>query len=170
MPTPAQIEEQVQLERDQIRQGLKKLHDNTRKLEEKDYASASVYGVASIDALLPILVQRIEDTNLRIRKGKTGRSFAEIRKYLADVEPLAAAAIACKITFDKVFSFKEDSNKAVKVCESIGKAVEEECQMRYYEEAAPGLLHILKEKTGTKPCSKCGWGDLNSHDVATTST
>ena len=145
MATKAQITEQVQLERDQIKQGLKKLHDNTRKLEEKDYASASVYGVASIDTLLPVLVKRIEETNDRLRRGQAGKSFAEIRKYLADVEPLAAAAIACKITFDKVFSFKEDSNKAIKVCESIGKAVEEECQMRFYEQAAPGLLHILKE-------------------------
>ena len=40
MPTPAQISEQVELEREQIRQGLKQLRDNTRNLEEKDYASA----------------------------------------------------------------------------------------------------------------------------------
>ena len=55
MPTPAEIEEQVQLERDQIRQGLKRLRDNTRRLEEKNYASASVYGIASIDSLLPLV-------------------------------------------------------------------------------------------------------------------
>jgi len=145
MPTPAQIDEQVSLERDQIRQGLKRLRDNTRKLEDKDYASASVYGVASIDALLPVLVKRIEDTNNRIREGKTGRSFLEIRKYLADVEPLAAAAIACKLTFDKVFSFKEDSNKLQSVCLAIGRAVEDECQMRHYEASAPGLLNTLKK-------------------------
>ena len=30
MATPAQIEEQVQLERDQIAQGLKRLRDNNR--------------------------------------------------------------------------------------------------------------------------------------------
>ena len=145
MPTPAQIDEQVSLERDQIRQGLKRLRDNTRKLEDKDYASASVYGVASIDALLPVLVQRIEDTNLRIHKGKSGRAFAEIKRYLADVEPLAAAAIACKLTFDKVFSFKQDSNKLQSVCLAIGRAVEDECQMRHYEASAPGLLNTLKK-------------------------
>ena len=33
MPTPAQIAEQVELERDQIRQGLKQLRSNTKKLE-----------------------------------------------------------------------------------------------------------------------------------------
>ena len=106
MPTPSQIAEQVQLERDQIAQGLKRLRDNTSKLEEKSYASATVYGISSIDALLPLVVERIMSTTNRIKEGKTGRSFKEIQKYLADLEPLAAAAIACKLTFDKVFSYK----------------------------------------------------------------
>ncbi len=145
MPTPAQIEEQVQLERDQIAQGLKRLRKNTCQLEDKSYASATVYGIASIDTLLPLVVDRIKDTTNRIKEGKTGRSFKEIQQYLADLEPLAAAAIACKITFDKVFSHKEGSNQIVKVCEAIGHAVEDECQMRHYETAAPGLLAVLKE-------------------------
>ena len=143
--TPEQIEEQIQLERDAISQGLKKLHKNTRDLEAKGYASASVYGAASIDTLLPLVVARIEATTNRIKEGKTGASFKEIQQYLADVEPLAAAAIAVKLTFDKVFSYKEKSNQAVNVCDSIGLAVEQECQMRHYEKEAPGLLKVLKD-------------------------
>ena len=145
MATPAEIDEQIQLERDAISQGLKKLHKNTRDLERKEYASASVYGVASIDTLLPLVVARIEATTTRLTKGEAGKSFSEIKQYLADVEPLAAAAIAVKLTFDKVFSYKEKSNQATKVCEAIGLAVEQECQMRHYEKNAPGLLNILKE-------------------------
>ena len=145
MPTPAQIDEQIQLERDAIAQGLKKLHKNTRDLENKDYASASVYGAASIDTLLPLVVARIEATTNRIKEGKTGAAFVEIQKYLADVEPLAAAALAVKITFDKVFSYKEKSNQATNICASIGLAVEQECQMRHYEKSAPGLLKTLKD-------------------------
>ena len=152
MATPVQIEEQVQLERDQIRLGLKRLAENTRKLEEKSYASASVYGVASIDALLPKLVERIEDTTNRIHEGKTGVQFKEIRQYLADVEPLAAAAIALKITFDKVFSVKQGSDQATTICESIGSAVEAECQMRHYERNAPGLLNTLKKNYWHRSC------------------
>ncbi len=104
MPTPAQIDEQIQLERDAIAQGLKKLHKNTRDLEAKDYASASVYGAASIDTLLPLVVARIESTTSRIKEGKTGASFKEIQKYLADVEPLAAAALSVKVTFEQLSS------------------------------------------------------------------
>ena len=145
MPTPAEIDEQIQLERDAISQGLKRLHKNTYDLENKSYASATVYGAASIDTLLPLVVARIEDTTTRLTKGQAGKAFKEIQQYLADVEPLAAAALAVKLTFDKVFSYKDKSNEAVNVCDAIGLAVEQECQMRHYETHAPGLLHVLKE-------------------------
>jgi DNA-directed RNA polymerase len=144
-PSQLLIDEQAQLERDQISQGLKNLRDNTMKLENQSYASASIYGIASIDTILPLVVKKIEDTNRRIHEGHTGISFKDIHQYLNDLEPLAAAAIACKITFDKVFSFKEGSNFAVNVCDSIGHAIEDECQMRYYELVAPGLLNVLKK-------------------------
>ena len=145
MPTPAQIDEQIQLERDAISQGLKKLHKNTKDLEAKSYASASVYGVASIDTLLPLVVARIEaTTHDRLTRG-TGHQFQIIKDYVSQLEPIAAAAISIKITFDKVFAHKDGSNKATSVCESIGRAVEDECQIRHYEKHAPGLLHVLKE-------------------------
>ena len=152
MPTPAQIDEQIQLERDQIAQGLKRLHKNTRQLEEKSYGSATVYGITSIDSLLPLVVDKIKDTTNRLHKGQAGKSFKEIHQYLADLEPLAAAAIACKLTFDKVFSIKENSNQLITVSEGIGEAIENECQMRHYEAKAPALLHTLKENYWHKAC------------------
>ena len=145
MPTPAQIDEQINHERDAIAQGLKRLRDNTKNLEEKSYASASIYGITTIDALLPLVVNRIKETNKRIHEGHTGQLFKQIHQYLADVEPLAAAAITCKITIDKVFSVKEGSNQLTRISEAIGKAVENECQMRHYERHAPGLLETLKK-------------------------
>ena len=59
MPTPAQIDEQIALEREQIRQGLERLRDNTVKLQDKEYASASVYGCSSIQELLPKAIEQI---------------------------------------------------------------------------------------------------------------
>jgi DNA-directed RNA polymerase len=145
MPTPAQIDEQIKMERDQIRLGLERLRSNTRKLEEQSYASATVYGVATIEVLLPRLVERIEETANRIHEGKTGAHFKEIRHFLSEIEPLAAGAIALKITFDKVFSVKKGSDHVTQVCEAIGAAIEAECQMRHYERSAPGLLNTLKK-------------------------
>ena len=146
MPTPAQISEQVELEREQIRQGLKQLRDNTKKLEEKDYASASVYGVASIQTLIPLVVKRITDTaERRIKSGCVGVAFREISIYLADVEPEVAAAIASKVTFDKVFSVTPSASKVQNVADAIGTALENECMMRHYERNVPGLLETLKK-------------------------
>jgi len=145
LATPAEIDEQIKLERDAISQGLTKLHKNTRDLEAKSYASATVYGAASIDTLLPLVVAQIESTTARLTKGQAGAAFKEIHKYLADVEPLAAAAIAIKLTFDKVFSYKDKSHQVTNVCDAIGLAIEQECQMRHYEKNAPGLLKTLKD-------------------------
>ena len=152
MATPAQIEEQVQFERDAIRCGLEKLRKNTKDLEDKSYASATAYGAASMDMLLPLVVERIEDTNHRIYERKNGAAFKEIHQYLRDVEPMAAAAIALKLIFDKVFSTKDGSSSLVNVTDSIGKALEQECQMQYYERTCPGLLKIIRDNYWHSAC------------------
>jgi len=146
MPTPAEIDEQIALERDQIRIGINKLHSNTKNLEEKSYASASVYGVSSIDQLLPLVIARITETRLRIRKGSAGVNFKEIAHFLRDVEAEVAGAIACKVVFDQVFSTKRSSNQATAVCDAIGQAIENNCLLDHYEATCPGLLHTLKER------------------------
>ncbi len=106
MPTPAQIDEQIQLERDAIAQGLKKLHKNTRDLEGKEYASASVYGAASIDTLLPLVVARIEATTSRLRKGNAGIAFREIQQYLSDVEHWLLQLSLSKLHLTRYFHTK----------------------------------------------------------------
>jgi len=145
LTTQAEIDAQIAFEREAIAHGLHKLHKNIRDLEDKSYASASVYGVASIDALLPTLVQYIEDTTHdRLTRGR-GHQFQLIKTYVSQLEVLASATIALKVTFDKVFSYKDKANQAVNVCDAIGKAIEDECQMRHYEKEAPGLLETLKK-------------------------
>ena len=78
MTSPPLIDEQYALEREAIKVGLKQLQDNSLKLELKDYASASIYGVASIQTLLPLVVQKIIDTNGRIHHHSKGPAFKEI--------------------------------------------------------------------------------------------
>ena len=145
MTTQAEIDEQIKFEREAIALGLQRLYKNTHDLEDKSYASASVYGNASIDALLPKLVQYIEDTTHNRLKRGTGHQFQLIKSYVVQLEPLAVATIALKITFDKVFSYKDKANQLVNVCDTIGAGVENECQMRHYETVAPGLLTSLKK-------------------------
>ncbi len=170
MPTPAQIDEQIALEREQIRLGLKLLRDNTSKLETKSYASAAVYGVVSIDELLPLVAARIEETHLRIRQGNAGVAFAEIKQFLQDLEPEAAACIALKITFDKVFSTRPNQAVITNITDHIGHAIENECMMRHYERKVPGLLNVLKQNyfhrsIGTQQKVKVISTLMNRYDV-----
>ena len=155
MATPSEIDRQVKFEREAIRLGVEKLHKNVKDLEKKDYASSSVYGCASINALLPELIKRIDSTKDRIHRGTNGVMFKEIKEYLDPIDTPAAAAIALKLTFDKVFGQTDDSNLLVKVAESIGQSIEQEAQMQYYERKYPGLLNTIKKNywhntTGTQ--------------------
>jgi DNA-directed RNA polymerase len=144
---PADLERQESFERRQISGGLEKIRSNTKKLLEKDYASATVFGSASIDTLLPLIIEQI---NLKKEKRKKiavkgAGHLMEILPFLDAIDSESQAAITCKITFDKVFSYKKDNSKIVKIAQAIGQALEAECQMRYYEKTAPGLFTVLKE-------------------------
>lgn len=148
----ADIGAQIKLEREQIKRGLDNLHSNTSKLEDKSYASASVYGVASIQELVPLVVRQIDETDNRIHEGKTGQAFAEIHEFLKLLDAESAAVLASKITFDKVFSTKPKANQVAYVTDAIGTACENECMLRHYEAKVPGLLHTLQENYWHKSC------------------
>lgn len=152
MPTPAQIDEQLALERRQISCGHDRLIKNTQKLEERSYASATVYGCSSIQAALPKVSECIEETCIRIHKGKNGRDFTTIHKYLEGLEPEACAAIALKITFDHVFSPKDRANEIANVTSAIGKALEQEAQLRWYEQQDPNLYDKIKRNYWHSSC------------------
>ena len=155
MATPSEIDRQVEFEREAIRLGAEKLHKNIKDLENKDYASSSVYGCASINALLPTLIKSIDSTKDRIHRGTNGVMFREIKEYLDPLSTPAAATIALKLLFDKVFGQTDDCNLLVNVADSIGTAIEQEAQMQYYEREYPGLLNTIKKNywhntTGTQ--------------------
>jgi len=142
----AEIEKQWQLERDALAQGATKIRKQEDKALVREYASSLVTSQSFMNTYLPAVC----DTVKREREYKLGRGngqyFIEIISYLDDLEDLACAGIALKVTFDKVFSLVEDANKLVKIQEAIGKAVEQECQIRYYERAAPGLMNYVVKK------------------------
>ena len=60
MLTEKQIEDQQEFERKQISGGIHKLRSNTENLEEKTYASATVYGSAFINSIVPDLITLID--------------------------------------------------------------------------------------------------------------
>ena len=178
MATPAQIEQQVQLERDAIQCGINNLYKNTRKSQEKEYASHSVYGLASIREAQEHVAAEILNTFWKISKGQNGKHFKDIATYLSqfnDEEQVHILAnIALKRTFDLVFSTKKkdgkrEPNTVQNVTIGIGHAVEAECQMRWYESQDPELFDRIKKKywlntTGTQQKQSIARLMINRHE------
>jgi len=152
MITPAKIEEQLQLEQQAKAWGLKRFRDNTLKLENQTYASATAYGASSIEAALPKVRDQINETYNRIKEGKVGRDFAYIHQYLDALEAEAAAALALKVVFDHVFSPANGANLLQKVCGAIGAAVEHEMQLRWYQTECPDYFDHIKRAYWHSAC------------------
>jgi DNA-directed RNA polymerase len=172
MPLRAEIEQQETLERNQIKGGLEKLKKDTLHLEKKEYASATVYGSASIATLLPTFVEyldkRKEERKLTAVKG--AGHLIGLLPYLFALDTESQAVIAAKLTFDKVFSPRRKNQLVVRVTESIGSAIEAECQMQYYEKIAPPLFAALKETywhqaKGTEYKRKSMQTIMNKHNI-----
>ena len=111
-----------------------------KSLESKNYASASVYGTASIASALPLVIKQLEITRAKMRKGQAGQYYLPIAEYLDELEPLAIATIALKVIFDNVFSMKRDADLAITVLVLIGSALESECKFRWYKKTNPNLM------------------------------
>lgn len=150
MATPQQINEQIQLEREGIESGVLELEKNTTKLQDKEYASATIYGCSSVNAAMKDVTLNIKDTiDYKVKRGKNGVAFKDIHDYLLDIEPEVLANIALKRTFDCVFSTKKKDKKPNSVSNivmAISHAVEAECQIRWYEEQDPMLLQNIQKK------------------------
>ena len=147
MPTTADLEKQEKFERRQIKGGLERIQHNTKKLLEKDYASATVFGSASIETLLPYLIEFIDEKKEARKKVSVGGAghLIQLLPYIFDIDTESQAAITTKLTFDKIFSPRKENSKVVNVVQAIGSALEAESQMRYYESSAPGLFETLKK-------------------------
>ena len=152
MATPSQIDEQVKLEREQIRKGIDILRDNTQNLESKSYSSATIYGVTSIRDLLPLVIEQIETRKDMLKRGHNGVAFKDVYKYLDSVDTNVLASITCKVVMDKVFSTRDKSNYLTNISSAVGTAVEDECHITYYEKTVPGLLDYIQKNYWHKAC------------------
>ena len=155
METPSNLQRQFLLEQEAISCGRQRLQDSLTKLEEKSYASASVYGVASIREALPYLMEHIEITFAKLKNGQAGKFFKPIAEHINELEPLAIATILLKIVFDKVFTFDRNADLIVPMMTAIGGALESECKFRWYKREHPTIMGYIErvyfhEVTGTQ--------------------
>jgi len=159
MLTEKQIEDQQEFERKQISGGLHKLRTNTEKLEEKTYASATVYGSACVNSILPDLIAFIDSKKDKFLT-QAGKNFVVFHKHILPSESSIQALLSCKVVFDHVFSPQQKKHYITTIAMAIGSALEGEAQMEYYEKEAPALLTTLKKNywhqaKGTEYKRKC---------------
>ena len=170
MATPLDINRQYQLEKEAISCGRMRLHESLKTLEMKSYSSASVYGTASITSALPGVIEHIAQTRAKIQEGVSGQYYKAFAEHLDDLEDLAIAAIALKITFDNVFSLQRDKDSLTNISYSIGTALEQECKLRWYRMYHPGLMHHIEETyyhaaSGTQQKVKSATNIFNKCDI-----
>ena len=132
---------------------------NTKKLEDKDYASATVYGSACMKSILPDLIAYIDEKKQKYL-AKAGVMRNVFHKHILPCDSPVQAVLATKVVFDMVFSPISKKHKLTPILEAIGKALEAEAQMNYYENEAKGLFITLKKNywhqaRGTESKRKC---------------
>ncbi len=159
MLTEKQIDDQQEYERKQISGGLHKLRSNTEKLEEKTYASATVYGSACVNSILPDLIAFIDSKKERY-KTIGAKDNVLLHKHVFPADTSIQALLTCKVVFDHVFSPRQKQHYITTIAMAIGTALEAEAQMEYYEQEAPALLATLKKNywhqaKGTEYKRKC---------------
>ena len=159
MLTEKQIEDQQSFERKQIQGGLHKLRSNTTKLEEKTYASATVYGSSCVNGILPDLIAFI-DSKKKKYKQFAGHNMQVFHKHILPVPSDVQALLVTKVVFDHVFASKEAKRTITNISMAVGHAIEAELQMNYYDKEAPALLATLKKNywhqaRGTEYKRKC---------------
>lgn len=170
MATPSEIQQQIELEREALSCGKEKLHASLQRLQEKSYASASVYGTASISSALPSVMKDIDTCRAKLRKGQAGQYYRPVAEHLDNLESLAIATIGLKMTFDLVFSMKRDADLLPTIIVSIGTSLEHECRFRWYKENHPELMKYIEDKyyhesCGTHQKTSIASVIFNRHDI-----
>ena len=159
MPTPLEVERQIAFERKQVRGGIEKLRKDTKNLEEKTYASATVYGSVAISSVLLDLISYIDKKKDKYRL-LNGTDIALHSKYTFPIDSQVQALLALKVIFDHVFSPRKVKHNVMTIALAIGHAIEGEAQLTYYESTGPELFETLKrnywhEAKGTEYKRKC---------------
>ena len=160
MLTEQQIQDQQNYERKQIQGGLHKLRANTTKLEEKTYASATVYGSACVSSILPDLIAFIDSKKEKYLRFNAAKDKHIFHTHIFPADTTVQALLTCKVVFDHVFSPQQKKHSVTTIAIAIGTAIESEAQMEYYDKEAPALLNTLKKNywhqaKGTEYKRKC---------------
>ena len=147
MPTPAQIERQIQQETRQIEEGIAKLHADVAKAQSREYASSTFYAQKLLKEALPHVAAQINKLRTqRLLRGSAGKALAPLAKHTMTIPDEVAAMITLKVLFDVCTDPKDNADLANNVIDRVGIALEQEAKWRYFNEQDPDYLKFITLK------------------------
>ena len=156
MNEPLTLQQQeIQLEQRAVKTGLDQFKKQTVKLEQDQYASATVYGACTINSLLPAISAEIERKRLSIRQRRNGPLFAEVGALLDTITSDQLALLGLKVVIDRCCDTSDDdASLLANVYYAVGVAVEKQIQLDWYEENHKEIYDYVtrkywKKTTGT---------------------
>ncbi len=146
------ISRQLQRETQAHGEAKHRLINATREASDKSYASNTVYGRKSVNALLEPVAKQIRKRFGALTSGKAGMDAVEVVEHLKQANAESLALITMKTVLDVL---GKDPEPLLQVLTTrVGANVQLELRMSYYAEQEPNLYKktefFFHKSTGTK--------------------
>ena len=145
------ISRQLRREIEQGEIARKRLEDNTRRAEDKKYASSTTYGQTALKAATGAVADHMASSLKNVAKGRGGPDFALCFKHLKDADAEKLAVLALKVCLDVLGQEKHPTLTELTV--PISQAIEIELKLSWYLSKDPDLFKRTRDRfhgsTGT---------------------
>lgn len=156
--TVDRIARQLARETAQKQEAETRLERRTRLAEGRSYASATVYGKRLLDGHLGAVAAVVGERLGRISNGQPGPEHRLIAERIGKADPGVLALLTMKVCLDTMGAGKGHERSKpltyVSVANAVGKAVQTELRLAWYQEQDPDLYKSITKRfhpsTGTR--------------------
>ena len=146
------VARQLRREIEQGEEARQRLADNTKRAEDKAYASSTVYGQKLLKHATGTIAEHMAKSLKNIGRGKGAVDAATVYNTLKNADVEILAVLALKVSLDKLA--QESSPSPVQLMEAIGSAIELELKLQWYKANDRSLFDRVSKgfhaSTGTR--------------------
>ena len=125
------IARQLRRETEQGAEARKRLTANTKRAEQKTYASSTVYWQALLKHATGTIAEHMGASLKHAAKGRGGQDFKVCFTHLKGADPEVLAVLALKVALDQLA--QDDKPTPVNLARAIGSAIEVELKLQWYQ-------------------------------------
>ena len=134
----ALVARQLRREVEQGEEARQRLTKNTKKAEDKAYASSTVYGQKLLKHSTGLIAQHMANSLKNVAKGRGGQDFRVCYNHLHNADPEILAVLALKVSLDTLA--KEQAPTPVELMRAIGQSIELELKLQWYKASDRSLF------------------------------